>query len=140
MKVTTENDIDLEHFDAWSGGQDTLDRLIAEGKCGELQCILEDLYPEGIDETHLNDILRFEEDWCYEMVGIETEEQRREREEQEREDTIDELFEEWCLEWENDDGDACSDECPYSACVTCQECRERWVADHEKEIEEALTS
>lgn len=137
MTVTNEYDCDLEYFQAWSGAVDTLDRLIEEGKCGALQCILEDLYPEGIDETHLNDILRFDADWCYEMVGIETEEQKREREEQEREEKIDELFEDFCGEQGSDD-DPCGG-CPYAGTDgSVVECMSAWCNDHEKEIEEAL--
>jgi hypothetical protein len=42
---------------------------------------MEELYPDGIDETSLNDILRFEEDWVFEMLGISDEEEEKEDEE-----------------------------------------------------------
>ena len=71
MKITKE--ISLDRFDAWCGAEKTLDKIISEGKAEEFEFILEDLYPEGMDETQLNDLLRFEPDWCFEAVGIRTE-------------------------------------------------------------------
>lgn len=35
-----------------------------------LECVLEDLYPDGIEETTLNDLLWFEEESLYEWVGL----------------------------------------------------------------------
>ena len=67
MIVTSE--IDLRDFEGWSGGESTLATLSYD-QIDTLQCILEDAYPEGIDETHLNDILRFETDWIAELLGF----------------------------------------------------------------------
>lgn len=67
MIVTSE--IDLRNFEGWSGGESTLATLSYD-QIDTLQFILEDAYPEGIDETHLNDILRFETDWIAEMLGF----------------------------------------------------------------------
>ena len=71
MKITKE--ISLDRFDAWCGAEKTLDKIISEGKAQALEFILEDLYPEGMDEIQLNDLLRFEPEWCFEAVGIRTE-------------------------------------------------------------------
>ena len=71
MKITKE--ISIEEFEGWSGAEKTLDKIISEGKAEEFEFILEDLYPEGMDETQLNDLLRFEPEWCFEAVGIRTE-------------------------------------------------------------------
>ena len=71
MKITRETSLD--RFDAWCGAENTLDKIISEGKAEEFEFILEDLYPEGMDETQLNDLLRFESEWCFEAVGIRTE-------------------------------------------------------------------
>ena len=57
MKITKE--ISLEEFEGWSGAENTLDKIISEGKAQELEFILEDLYPEGMDETQLNDLCGF---------------------------------------------------------------------------------
>ena len=45
--MTITYDLDLNSFNAWSGAVDTLDRIQREGKCEELENILEDLYPDG---------------------------------------------------------------------------------------------
>lgn len=71
MKIISETSLD--RFEAWSGAEKTLDKIISEGKAEEFEFILEDLYPEGMDETQLNDLLRFDSEWCFEAVGIRTE-------------------------------------------------------------------
>ena len=69
MKITSE--ISLKNFKAWSGAKDTLNKLIELDKCDDLEFILEDLYPNGMTETQLNDILWFDDGWIYETLGIE---------------------------------------------------------------------
>lgn len=71
MKLYRETS--LEYFEGWSGAEDTLDRIIKEGKCDELEAILEDMYPDGMDETNLNDLLRFEAETVFEWLGIRSE-------------------------------------------------------------------
>ena len=71
MKITSE--MSLKNFKAWSGAKDTLNKLIELDKCDELEFILDDLYPDGLTETQLNDILWFEDEWIYETLGIEEE-------------------------------------------------------------------
>ena len=73
MKIYSETS--LENFEAWSGAVDTLDRVREAGKCDELESILEDLYPDGMSETELNDLLWFEPETVYEWLGIEEEEE-----------------------------------------------------------------
>ena len=73
MTITYE--LDLERFEAWSGAKDTLDRIQREGKCGLLEQILEDTYPDGMTETELNDLLWFDSESVYEWLGIRSEEQ-----------------------------------------------------------------
>ena len=72
MKITSE--ISLKNFKAWSGAKATLNKLIELDKCDDLEFILEDLYPDGLTETELNDILWFDDEWIYETLGIEEEE------------------------------------------------------------------
>ena len=72
MKITSE--MSLKNFKAWSGAKDTLNKLIELDKCEELEFILDDLYPDGMTETQLNDILWFDDEWIYETLGIEEEE------------------------------------------------------------------
>lgn len=60
----------FEDFQPWSGAKDTWENLEEYGKIGTLEMVLEDLYPDGIDETTLNDILWFEEEVVYDWVGL----------------------------------------------------------------------
>ena len=73
MTITYE--LDLNSFQAWSGAKDTLDRIQREGKCAELENILEELYPDGMTETELNDLLWFDSESVYEWLGIRSESQ-----------------------------------------------------------------
>ena len=73
MTITYE--LDLNSFQAWSGAKDTLDRIQREGKCDVLEQILEDIYPDGMTETQLNDLLWFDSESVYEWLGIRSEEQ-----------------------------------------------------------------
>ena len=66
MKITKE--ISLKDFEAWSGAKDTLNEL-TESECEQLESVIEELNPDGIDETSLNDILWFENDWIAECLG-----------------------------------------------------------------------
>ena len=69
MKMVSE--ISLRYFEAWGGAKDTLNKLIELDKCEDLEFILEDLYPDGITETQLNDLLWFDDEMIYEILGIE---------------------------------------------------------------------
>ena len=73
MTITYE--LDLNSFQAWSGAKETLERIQREGKCEELENVLEELYPDGMTETELNDLLWFDSESVYEWLGIRSEEQ-----------------------------------------------------------------
>ena len=88
MTITYE--LDLNSFEAWSDAKDTLDRIQREGKCAELENILEELYPDGMTETELNDLLWFDSESVYEWLGIRSEEQI-ENEIKEAEEELEEL-------------------------------------------------
>jgi hypothetical protein len=72
MKVVNDN-LSLRNFDAWSGARDTKDLIIGNNKVDEFDFLIEELYPDGLTETQLNDILWFEEDWICETLGIDNE-------------------------------------------------------------------
>lgn len=67
MKIYYETDI--QSFSPWCGGTYNYKRLEQAGKLDEFQMYIEDLYPEGIDETQLNDILWFEDEFINEILG-----------------------------------------------------------------------
>ena len=74
MKVYNDN-LSLRNFDAWSGAVDTKETSIDAGKEKEFDFLIDELYPDGLTDTQLNDILWFEEDWLFEMLGIEIDEE-----------------------------------------------------------------
>lgn len=71
MKIVS--DINIADFKAWSGGKNTLDRVIKESKCDVLESVLEDLYPNGMTDTQLNDLLWFDDETVYEWCDIRSE-------------------------------------------------------------------
>ena len=73
--IVTNDNLTLRDFKAWSGAKDTQETILNEGKGEEFDSLIEEIYPDGIDETQLNDLLWFEEDRLYEMLGIADEEE-----------------------------------------------------------------
>lgn len=98
MTITYE--LDLNSFQAWSGAKDTLERIQREGKCQALENILEELYPDGMTETELNDLLWFDSESVYEWLGIRSEGQI-EKEIEEAEEELEEKLSD--LEFDLDD-------------------------------------
>ena len=74
--LKNENNIrnNLLNFEAWSGAINTKNIIIEAGKADLFDQTIEDIYPDGISETQLNDILWFDADWIYEILGIDIEE------------------------------------------------------------------
>lgn len=71
MKII--NETNLQYFEFWGNAKETAKRIDEElGASGWklLDAILTDAYPEGIDETELNDILAFEDKDVFEWLGI----------------------------------------------------------------------
>ena len=68
MKVYQE--ISIREFEAWSGAVDTYDKIIVNNKEDEFDALIEELYPDGIEETQLNDLLWFDDEWVLESLGI----------------------------------------------------------------------
>jgi len=76
--MKTFNEITLADFDAWSGAEDTKQTILDNNKGDEFDSLIEELYPDGLSETQLNDILWFESDWIFENLGISEEEEEEE--------------------------------------------------------------
>ena len=71
--IVTNNNVSLRDFKAWSGAKSTKDRILEEDKAEEFDSLIEELYPKGLTETELNDLLWFDEDWIFESLGLEIE-------------------------------------------------------------------
>ena len=66
MKIYTEKS--LRDFEFWSGAKDTVKYLTPE-ELDQIESILEECYPDGIDETAINDFFWFDEDTIAEWLG-----------------------------------------------------------------------
>ena len=71
MKITTNTT--LENFDAWSGAKDTKETILNEDKGADFDMLIDELYPDGMTETELNDLLWFEDKFLFQNLGIEIE-------------------------------------------------------------------
>ena len=66
MKIYTEKS--LKDFDFWSGAKDTV-KYLTEDEINLIETILEDSFPDGMDETEINDFFWFEDDTIAEWLG-----------------------------------------------------------------------
>jgi ABC-type cobalt transport system substrate-binding protein len=71
MKVFKE--ISITEFRAWGGAKDTQDKIINANMGEDFDYWIEELFPDGIGEMELNDILWVEDDLICETLGIEKE-------------------------------------------------------------------
>lgn len=69
MKIYKEDS--LRNFEFWSGALDTVKYLTLE-ELDQIEEILEDIYPDGVDETTVNDIFWFEDDTIAEWLGYDS--------------------------------------------------------------------
>ena len=65
----------LSDFKPWSGAEATWDKIMDANKFDELDAYIEEMYPDGIDETDLNDLLWFDGDSVLEALGISEEDE-----------------------------------------------------------------
>ena len=77
MKVYSE--INLRDFEFWSRAKDNAETLTSE-QLDIVESILEDAYPDGMDETKINDFFWFDFDTIREWLGIEEEDEEEEEE------------------------------------------------------------
>ena len=79
-------DISLREFEPWQGAIPTYEALSME-ELDQLESELELQYPDGIDETELNDLFWFDEDLVFQLAGhVEEDDEEEEDEEEEDED------------------------------------------------------
>lgn len=77
MKMALVVNVGINGFKPWSGAISTWNEIEEANKVDELEYLLEEIYPEGITDTQLNDILWFESDWIYESLGITDEDEEK---------------------------------------------------------------
>ena len=90
--IITKELTSLYDFEAWSGAVETKEEILNQGYDEEFIRLIEEVYPEGLDEGQLNDLLWFESEWIYETLGMkdpyadDDEEEEEEEDEEEDED------------------------------------------------------
>lgn len=62
--------MDIYDFEPWSDAVDTYNRINDAGLLDTLDAELEMIYPDGISDVGLNDLLRYDADYCYDLVGL----------------------------------------------------------------------
>ncbi len=78
MRVYSDDGI--RNFEPWSGAVDTHRTIIEHGCETAFESLIEELYPDGLSDTDLNDILWFERDWIFESLDIKEDEEDEEDE------------------------------------------------------------
>ena len=66
--MTIKTETTLKNFDFWSGAKDTV-KYLTESELETIESNLEELYPEGMTDTELNDFMWFEDDTIAEWLG-----------------------------------------------------------------------
>lgn len=64
MKIITN------YFKPWAGAIDTYNKIEEADLVNEFESLVEELYPDGIEETQLNDLLWFEPEFILESLGL----------------------------------------------------------------------
>lgn len=92
MKVIKE--ISIDNFEFWGGAVDTINRLKELNLTDNAEEFINELYPDGISETTLNDEFWFNASDIYQAVGLDTDGTEYEEEEEEEEEENDWDYEE----------------------------------------------
>ena len=64
---------EFSSYEPWGAAVSTFDNIQNAGKMDALEHLIDDMYPDGIDRTELNDLLAFESDWVYSMLDMSNE-------------------------------------------------------------------
>lgn len=87
LKIIAE----LGDYKPWSGAVNTWDKIEEVGKLDELESMLEDMYPDGIGMTELNDLLWFEPETVFEWLGLDEEGNEPSDEDDDYEESLNEV-------------------------------------------------
>lgn len=86
MKVYKEI-TSLYDFEPWSGAVNTYNKLIEAGKAEEFVDQLEQVFAgEELEDVAINDMLWFEPETCYELVGLDKDGNEKNDEDEEEEE------------------------------------------------------
>lgn len=65
--MKTISQTSLTNFNFWSGAKN---HSFTYSELQEIENNLDEIYPEGIDETHINDLFWFEEEFLCDLIGL----------------------------------------------------------------------
>lgn len=68
MTIKTEQS--LSNFEFWSGAKSNAEMMTCE-ELDSVENALEELYPEGMTGTEINDLFWFDFEWVCELIGLE---------------------------------------------------------------------
>lgn len=71
MKIYREES--LSGFEFWSGAKDFAEKL-TDNELDQVENCLEEIYPDGMDETQINDLFWFEPETVCEWLGLDYDE------------------------------------------------------------------
>lgn len=83
--------ISLSDYKPWSGAVETFEKIRKEDKMDELDAFIEEIYPDGLTDTELNDLLWFEPEYVFDSLGIDYD---KDEDEEDEDDEIELDFEE----------------------------------------------
>ena len=83
MKIYEEKS--LKDFDFWGGAKDTVKYLTAD-ELETIEAVLEDCYPDGMEDVQINDFFWFDDDTIAEWLGYDDFEEIMHRDEDEDDD------------------------------------------------------
>ena len=71
MKVFVEDPSEWEFADMfWSYGKESVEQILRAGKMEEFMSWVEEMYPDGVEMTKLNDIMSFEPEEVFKELGM----------------------------------------------------------------------
>ena len=85
MTIAVQRELDFNDLmdECWSGAIDTLNTVYENNKEEELMSLLAlDCFSGTPDLTDVNDLLWFEDEWIFEMLGINTDDKEDEEDEE----------------------------------------------------------
>lgn len=90
IRITTEG---LNNFKPYGeAAQITWATIQDKNKVATFEFMLEDMYPNGIGSTQLNDLLAYNRDWIYDMLNITDSEEAAVEVSEEKEEVVDDSF------------------------------------------------
>lgn len=86
--MTIHSETALRNFEFWSGAKDRAD-MLTSSQLDAIETELEQIYPDGMTETELNDLFWFDFDFVCSLIGTSEAAVFGEEEEEEQEEETD---------------------------------------------------